>query len=616
MYVKRIQLTNYGPISRIDLVCPFDDNKPKPIVLVGENGSGKTILLAHIVNGLLLAQQVAYPRNPEVDEGKVYKHRSSQYIQSGKEYSFSKVDFENGLHTSELRLRRAKQANQHLPESIEETDAQGLWRSISPEGDDTMSTTFEHAKQSLIEKIFTTHCVLYFPSNRFEEPAWLNERNLKSKAQYMNLAHVQGYTNRKIINHSPLRENRNWLLDVVYDYRVFEIQMRREIISYPQSNKSHAARLVTVFDGFSGRSKNLYDVASQIVQTLMPEIKEARLGFGKRWGRNLSVMTGDETHVPNIFQLSSGEVSLLNLFLSILRDYDLCGAPLDRPEDIRGVVAVDEIDLHLHTKHQYEILPKLMKMFPRVQFVITTHSPLFVLGLQKTLGDEGFALYHLPQGELISPEEFGEFGEAYWAFSDTRKHTEVIAAKIRDLQGPVVFVEGKTDVRYLTRAAELLGKQKTLQNIQIRDADGSRNLDKIWTILEKINIKHQVIILLYDGDRKAPASESEGVFRRTIPVISSHPIQKGIENLFSKETLEKAIGHKPAFIDYAERHKSWLRGKATQIPEQWSVGADEKTNLCNWLCETGTAEDFAYFKGIFDELDKILGLFLPISDHN
>ena len=54
MYAKRIQLTNYGPIDRLDIPCPFDGDKPKPIVLVGENGSGKSILLSHIVNGLLV----------------------------------------------------------------------------------------------------------------------------------------------------------------------------------------------------------------------------------------------------------------------------------------------------------------------------------------------------------------------------------------------------------------------------------------------------------------------------------------------------------------------------------------------------------------------------------
>ena len=71
MYTTRIQLTNYGPIEHLDIACPFDSDKPKPIVLVGENGSGKSVILSHVVNGLLVAQQVAYPAIPEVEAGKV-----------------------------------------------------------------------------------------------------------------------------------------------------------------------------------------------------------------------------------------------------------------------------------------------------------------------------------------------------------------------------------------------------------------------------------------------------------------------------------------------------------------------------------------------------------------
>ena len=134
--------------------------------------------------------------------------------------------------------------------------------------------------------------------------------------------------------------------------------------------------------------------------------------------------------VPNVFQMSSGETSLLNIFLSILRDYDMCGAAISSAADIRGIVVVDEIDLHLHAKHQHEILPKLVKMFPKVQFVVTTHSPLFVLGMHKIFGDDGFAIYSLPEGQPISPEEFSEFGSSLPSVHRKRGNlTKTYAAK-------------------------------------------------------------------------------------------------------------------------------------------------------------------------------------------
>ena len=47
----------------------------------------------------------------------------------------------------------------------------------------------------------------------------------------------------------------------------------------------------------------------------------------------------------------------------------------DAPERIEGVVLIDELDLHLHPGWQRIALPGLRKAFPRLQFVISTHSP-------------------------------------------------------------------------------------------------------------------------------------------------------------------------------------------------------------------------------------------------
>lgn len=40
-----------------------------------------------------------------------------------------------------------------------------------------------------------------------------------------------------------------------------------------------------------------------------------------------------------------------------------------------GIVLIDEIDQHLHPKWQRSILKSLMQIFPKVQFIVTTHSP-------------------------------------------------------------------------------------------------------------------------------------------------------------------------------------------------------------------------------------------------
>jgi predicted ATP-binding protein involved in virulence len=46
-----------------------------------------------------------------------------------------------------------------------------------------------------------------------------------------------------------------------------------------------------------------------------------------------------------------------------------------------GIVLIDEIDLHLHPKWQREVVDRLLKTFPKVQFVASSHSPFIIQSL-------------------------------------------------------------------------------------------------------------------------------------------------------------------------------------------------------------------------------------------
>jgi predicted ATPase len=50
------------------------------------------------------------------------------------------------------------------------------------------------------------------------------------------------------------------------------------------------------------------------------------------------------------------------------------------PQDLFGIVVIDELDLHLHPKWQRELPNLLSKVFPNVQFIASTHSPIPLLG--------------------------------------------------------------------------------------------------------------------------------------------------------------------------------------------------------------------------------------------
>lgn len=72
MYLRSIHLKNTCPIQELTLSLPFAGEKPKPLVLVGRNGCGKSTLISFIVNFLVDLRQHVY-EGVEVEKGKVYR---------------------------------------------------------------------------------------------------------------------------------------------------------------------------------------------------------------------------------------------------------------------------------------------------------------------------------------------------------------------------------------------------------------------------------------------------------------------------------------------------------------------------------------------------------------
>ena len=606
MYAKRMRLSNYGPIEDLDISLPFVDDIPQPVVLVGGNGAGKTILLSHVVNGLLSAKALTYPETPEVTEGKVFKVRSPAYIRAGHEHYFGSVEFEGEHFVSELQLRQRRSNYTDVPSEIDDPSATTLWEKTRPHETTKQDSSFHSSEERRenIKDLMRERCVLYFPSDRFEEPAWLNSGHLIESPKHTHVPPFEGQTARRVISMSPLRDNQDWLFDVVYDRAVFEIQTMGTQIA---SENPDAPIPLTLFAGYSGLATNAFNHALQLLRIILQDA-QARFGLGTRTHRIVSLHSEDRLTVPNVFQLSSGEFSLLNLGLSILRDADMSDSNSAEAADIRGIVVVDEVDLHLHAVHKHEVLPRLIRMFPRVQFIVTTHSPLFALGMQREFGDEGFGLYRLPEGVQISPEEFSEFGSAYSAFQQSQAFEQDMCDAIREAVKPQVFMEGKTDKKYIERAAELLGRSDAIQNLEIVDGGGAQRLQTAWGGLNKIpeTMMNKPVLVLFDCDVEKPPATNGAYYKRTIPFLPENPIKKGIENLFGEEVLERARAHKPAFIDVREEHNSTVRGEITIVPAKWKVNRDEKMNLCTWICDNGTAEDFSGFIVVLDLIDELL----------
>lgn len=99
-------------------------------------------------------------------------------------------------------------------------------------------------------------------------------------------------------------------------------------------------------------------------------------------GSDLVKVTNDG-HDVTIDQLSDGQRVFLSLVADLARRMVMLNPLLENPLEGRGIVLIDEIELHLHPKWQQEVILNLRSSFPNIQFIITTHSPVVLSTIEK-----------------------------------------------------------------------------------------------------------------------------------------------------------------------------------------------------------------------------------------
>ena len=116
------------------------------------------------------------------------------------------------------------------------------------------------------------------------------------------------------------------------------------------------------------------EAVRKAVYGFMPEFSDLRI---IRKGKMRMVISKKDNRLE-INQLSDGEKCTLAMIGDLARRLSLANPYLDNPLEGEGIVFIDEVELHLHPAWQREIIGRLEKIFPKLQFIISTHSPQVV----------------------------------------------------------------------------------------------------------------------------------------------------------------------------------------------------------------------------------------------
>ena len=409
-------------------------------------------------------------------------------------------------------------------------------------------------------------------------------------------------------------ENISWLLDVFLDSSI-NPELAQEVPNLlnpdVQLSDSNSPKILDLRDRYILRVSR-QNIESLLQTILQDESTEFLLNLRDAVPSRLAIQLSNDQRIPNLQSLSEGQSQLLHLFTTIIRYGESADIQMStRLSEITGLVVIDEIDTHLHTTLQHDIVPQLIKLFPKVQFIVSSHSPLFLLGMEQTFGADGLAIIELPEGISISSERFTEFGNAFAYYQDTESFKKEIEHRFANETKPLVLTEGPLDVRYLQHALELLEEDELINSLDIEfvgieDDNGKTHfsgdtwLNHFRNIFEaNTSLYRCPILLLYDCDTQKEneqVGEDERLWIRSIKQNTENAkVKKGSENLFPIKFFEEEFKFRKEY--YSKKPKD----------DGGYVENLDKPKFCEWICENGSKDDFEKFKGVVEILREFVG---------
>lgn len=599
MYLKQAVIENSGPLRRIDLDLAFSsEGAPKPLVLVGANGGGKTNILSLITDALFEAAAVHYKNVlPARGAGRAwFRVVGGRTTTVGTPGGFTLFRFEHGgkslIYKEKAGTVNQIEARKRVPPDLAgavEWPNEGLVKEF-PVGDDVSRLIFE-------EGVYA-----YFPSSRSEIPYWLNRESLP-ETEFEMFSAFANRLRKPIFVERSLDQLKQWLISVILDSRaqVALASGPKEAVKF-QFTGSVSATLI---------SGAVLDNCNLVLRRVLDDDHVRFAWLGRKSPDKLAVVKGDKLFLPNLDALSGGQSILLGLFGTLLRYGDQLGSGIAlNLASIEGICVVDEIDSHIHVDLQHRILPALIKLFPRVQFIVSSHSPLFVLGMEKEFGSDGFQLVEMPGGHAVTAETYSEFGNAMQALTATETFNEKLFSQTAQAGLPIVFVEGETDTPYIQRAAQVLGRDEMLERCDVQwigakdDSGqgfhtGKAALDHTLAVLRaNPKLSNRPILLLYDNDANKADADHGIVSVTGMPTNSENTkVLAGIENLLAETCITEA--------DYEVKESQKPNGDVLTRKTL------RKAELCQRMCEHGTNDDFAAFGPALDKVEAYLKKVAP-----
>jgi predicted ATP-binding protein involved in virulence len=361
IFIKSIHINKVRHLENIDI--PISETDRKHLILTGKNGSGKTSVLLEIKNWLEMIENDTY--SDYIKSMNVVKARESAMRDSG----------ENGsINLSPLATQVA-------------------WAG---------SVQYDRAKRE-IEK-YSTNIELNF-----------NATNVSDKFKHGDFVLTYFEAKRKLEINIPKGINK---IERKSKYKVGE-NIGKDFLQYIVNLKADRSFARDENDEISvNQIDNWFDNFEKSLQLIFDD-DNLKLEFDRKNYNFIIINDGNE--VSDFTTLSDGYSAIFNIISELIMRME---NKASKSYDIQGIVLIDEIETHLHIDLQKKILPFLTNFFPKIQFIVTTHSP-FVLNSIKNA-----VIFDLEKKVLVEDMTGYSINSIVESYFDSDNYSTVVKEKM------------------------------------------------------------------------------------------------------------------------------------------------------------------------------------------
>lgn len=361
----------------------IEDKNTPHLIITGKNGSGKTILLNAIASFL---ERIKDDTRMEFLNYKVYLDNYTK-----------RLDEELRRESDENILDPIKRSIEHYRKRVD-----GVYGKVELD--------FVDAPALMIEKYQKGEFVIAF-YQAARKPEMIEPKNPTKPTYEIKGAVKQTATNQ--------------FLNFLSDLKIQEALARNE------NEIKDADEINLWFTDFENLLKQIYQDDS------------LKLVFNYR---DYSFRINTEEKNFKFTELSDGFAAILDIVTDLILKMQVPGN-VTRAYKKAGVVLIDEVETHLHLELQKIVMPILTKIFPNIQFIITTHSPFVLNSLDNAVA---FDLENREVINELTQYSYEALAEGYFGVSSMSSYMQMQLDKLEDiLKKDVLSDLDKSELKYL-----------------------------------------------------------------------------------------------------------------------------------------------------------------------